>query len=193
MATLLRTSSHDGIFGPACWGWLCLPILFHFIYPVVGLQYTVHRVPKCLLLRRNWPPLPPPPSPASELVSLPLGPKGGGATLACGWRCGGTQFGRLDRKPALCILCDLPPPLDWRRPLHLLPIAIIKATVKYSTWSYLCLNQSTLSLFSGSRKRNLCCCCFAGALDWCPATQAFKRCWGGGKVSLVYWCRQGGI
>ncbi len=34
MVILLRTFSHDGIFGQACWGWGCKPSPFHFLHPI---------------------------------------------------------------------------------------------------------------------------------------------------------------
>ncbi len=60
--------------------------------------FKKHRIPDpdpqhwlelCLpsLIPRNW------------VCVSPLEPKGRGATLACGWGDGGTQFERLDRKP----------------------------------------------------------------------------------------------
>jgi hypothetical protein len=57
--------------------------------------YSLHGVPECLSLRRNWVP-PPPNSPASV---GPPGPERGRDTLTCRGGGGGTQFGRLSRKP----------------------------------------------------------------------------------------------
>ncbi len=50
-----------------------------------GIIYSIHRVPECLSLRRNWVPPPPPPQAS---VSLPLDPKGGSNTRLR-VRCGG--------------------------------------------------------------------------------------------------------
>jgi hypothetical protein len=64
-----------------------------------GIIVFIYRVPVCLSIRLNWVPLPPPP-----YVS-PLGLKGGGATLACGW---GVRVPNLDdwkENLALSILC----------------------------------------------------------------------------------------
>jgi hypothetical protein len=47
--------------------------------------------------------LPPPLSPAS--VPLPPETKGRGVTFACGWEVGESQFRRLEKSLALCVLC----------------------------------------------------------------------------------------
>ncbi len=52
------------------------------------------------------------PSPASECVSQRT-QRGEGVTLPCGWGCGGTQFGRLERMPGT--LCTLRWPTAMRR------------------------------------------------------------------------------
>jgi hypothetical protein len=64
-----------------------------------GLWCTVHRVPECLSLRKEFGL--PTPSPSLS----PLGPKGGGATLAWGWDRGGPISGDWTERLALCILC----------------------------------------------------------------------------------------
>jgi hypothetical protein len=52
-----------------------------------------------------------------ECVSL-LGSKGGGATLSCSWVGGGTQFGRLDRRPGTLytVLSGLGSRVERKRP-----------------------------------------------------------------------------
>ncbi len=71
-----------------------LGVLFFelFTLPVEGLYLHLPRVPECLSLRPNWLP-----RPRSDCVSPPWNQRGGVA--------GGSQFGRLERKP--CILCML--------------------------------------------------------------------------------------
>ncbi len=46
-------------------------------------------------------------------VSPPLGPKGGGATLPCGWGGGGPNSDDWKESLALCILCAPPPLRCW--------------------------------------------------------------------------------
>ncbi len=63
--------------------------------PVEGLYDIIPRVPECLFLRLNCPP--------------PLEPKGGGQHSLAGEGGGGSQFGRLERKPGtLYTLCIYP-------------------------------------------------------------------------------------
>ncbi len=67
-----------------------------WVQNVEGLYCTIPTVPQCLSLRPNW--LPSTPSSPSECIP-PWNQMGGGVTLACGRGGGGTQFGRLERKP----------------------------------------------------------------------------------------------
>ncbi len=65
--------------------------------------YHVPRVPQCLSPRRKWDPLPPLPQ-----ASVPLPPprnRGGGHTRLRMRGVGESQFGRLEKQPALCLLC----------------------------------------------------------------------------------------
>ena len=72
-------------------------------------------LPECMPHRRNW--FPPPPHPDVS-VSPSLDPKGGGATLSCSWVGGGTQFGRLDRRPGTLytVLSGLGSRVERKRP-----------------------------------------------------------------------------
>ncbi len=70
---------------------LCL-ICFHRVYSLPGFLFS----------RPNWLHLPPHPQ-ASVASPFHVGPRGG-ATLACGWGCKGTQFRRWGRNSGtLCI------------------------------------------------------------------------------------------
>jgi hypothetical protein len=69
--------------------------------PISGIKAQstyINREVQCLSPRLNWDP--PTPSPPASVFSPPPGTKGGGDTLACGWGGGGSQFGRLERKPS---------------------------------------------------------------------------------------------
>ncbi len=76
----------------------------------VPLAYTVsqstyiYRAPQCMSPRWNWdsPTL----SAASE-CALPPGPKGGGAYSPAAKGVGESQFQRLEKRLALCLLCAL--------------------------------------------------------------------------------------
>ncbi len=57
--------------------------------------YCIPRVPECLSLRPNWLL----PSPLPQASVSPRNQRGG--NIAYGWGGGGSQFGRLERKPAM--------------------------------------------------------------------------------------------
>jgi hypothetical protein len=72
-------------------------------------DYSIHGLPECLSLRRNWVPHPFPRKRVC-LVVYHNGPKGGSNTRlrVRGWGGGGTRIGRQDRKPGtLNTLCPL--------------------------------------------------------------------------------------
>jgi hypothetical protein len=63
---------------------------------VEGLYSSIPRVPEYLFHRRNWVPHP---LPRQRVCLPPWIQKGGGKHSLAGEGGGGTQFGRLDRKP----------------------------------------------------------------------------------------------
>ncbi len=62
----------------------------------------IYRAPQCMSPRWNWDS--PTPLPASE-CALPPGPKGGGAHSPTAKGVGESQFQRLEKRLALCLLC----------------------------------------------------------------------------------------
>jgi hypothetical protein len=70
----------------------------------VGTQSTyIYRAPQCMSLRWNWDS--PTPLAASERA-LPPGPKGGGGAHSPAAKgVGESQFQRLEKRLALCLLC----------------------------------------------------------------------------------------
>jgi hypothetical protein len=75
---------------------------------VVSQSTYIYRVPQCMSPRWNWDS--PTPLAASE-CALPPGPKGGGAHSPVGKGVGESQFQRLEKRLALCLLCA------WSQPI----------------------------------------------------------------------------
>jgi hypothetical protein len=69
----------------------------------------IYRAPQCMSPRWNWDS--PTPLAASE-CALPLGPKGGGAHSPAAKGVGESQFQRLEKRLALCLLCGVYPERD---------------------------------------------------------------------------------
>jgi hypothetical protein len=94
-----------GIFDPA---WELLPPWTKELYlctvaPLPQSTY-IYRAPQCMSPRWNWDS--PTPLAASE-YALPPGAKGGGAHSPAAKEVGESQFQRLEKRLALCLLCAL--------------------------------------------------------------------------------------
>jgi hypothetical protein len=86
-------------YDPGCSSWIRIPDSDpdFLLIPDPGSRGQKGTGSRIRIRNTGWNYVSPPSYPASECVS-PLEPKGRGATLACGWGGGGTQFERLDRK-----------------------------------------------------------------------------------------------
>ncbi len=74
---------------------------------VVPQSIYIYRAPQCMSPRWNWDsPWSPTPLAACE-CALPPGPKGGGAHSPAAKGVGESQFQRLEKRLALCLLCGL--------------------------------------------------------------------------------------
>ncbi len=100
--------------------WLSLWLIQHFVRPDIifraefkpgrGNVWTAlltpdawqYRAPQCMSPRWNWDS--PTPLPASD-CAFPPGPKGGGAHSPAAKGVGESQFQRLEKRLALCLLC----------------------------------------------------------------------------------------
>jgi hypothetical protein len=87
------------------WIWLLM------ICTCMAQSTYIYRAPQCLSPRRNWDS--PTPLAASE-CALPPGPKGGGAHSPAAKGVGESQFQRLEKRLALCLLCDVWPRIPFR-------------------------------------------------------------------------------
>ncbi len=79
------------------WATLCL------LFSSLKAQSTyIYRAPQCMSPRLNWDS----PTPlAASNCALPPGPKGGGAHSPAAKGVGESQFQRLEKRLALCLLC----------------------------------------------------------------------------------------
>jgi hypothetical protein len=80
-------------------------LYIYYSYEIIEPQSTyIYRAPQCMSPSWNWDS--PTPLAASE-CALPPGPKGGGAHSPAAKGVGGSQFQRLEKRLALCLLCEL--------------------------------------------------------------------------------------